>query len=96
MAQSVCLERHNTVVSAVHWNLCHMCGFQCSDQWWLHQPNPVLDNSNYKLLYDFNISDHRITARRPDLVLMDKQLKCTKLIDVACVMDMLLKSIEKR
>ena len=65
-----------------------MCGFPCSDQWWLHQPEAVLDNSDYKLLYDFNIfTDHKITAQRPDLVLMDKQLQCTKLIDVACVMD---------
>ena len=48
----------------------------------------MLDNSDYKLLYDFNIfTDHKITAWRPDLVLMDKQLQCTKLIDVAYVMD---------
>ena len=88
MAQSVYLERHNTVASSVHWNLCYMCGFPCSDQWWLHQPEAVLDNSDYKLLYDFNIfTDHKITARCPDLVLMDKQLQCTKLIDVACMMD---------
>ena len=88
MAQSVYLKRHNTVASAVHWNLCYICGFSCSDQWWLHQPEAVLDNSDYKLLYDFNIFiDHKITARRPDLVLMDKQLKCTKLIVVAYVMD---------
>jgi len=65
-----------------------MCGFQYSDQWWLHQSNPVLDNSDYKLLYDFNLfTDHRILAWRPDLVLMDEHLKCTTLIDVACVMD---------
>ena len=32
-------------------------------------------------------TDHRVTAWRPDLVLIDKQLNCTKLIDNACVMD---------
>ena len=65
-----------------------MCGFPCSDQWWLYQPEGVLDNSDYKLFYDFNIfTDHKITIRYPDLVLMDKQLKCTKLIDAACMMD---------
>ena len=48
----------------------------------------MLDNADYKLLYDFNIyTDHRISARRPDLVLVDKQQRLTKLIDIACVMD---------
>ena len=36
----------------------------------------------------FNIfTNHKITTRHPDLVLMDKQLQCTKLIDAACMMD---------
>ena len=54
-------------------------------QWWQHhgQPQPVLDNDQYKLLYDF-LNDSRIIAR-PDLVFMDKHSSCTK--HVACVMD---------
>ena len=31
---------------AVHWNLCGVDGFAHSDQWWCHQPEPVLDNSS--------------------------------------------------
>jgi len=59
--------------------------FQCSDQWWLHQPDLILDNFDYKLRYTFNIfTDPRIMARRPNL---DNQLKFTKLNDVACVMN---------
>jgi len=47
-----------------------------------------LDGPNYKLLYDFDIyTDHGITARRPDLVMVDKMTRCTTVIDVACVMD---------
>ena len=43
---------------------------------------------SYKLLYDFNIyTDHGIAARRPDLVLVDKMARCTKIIDIACMMD---------
>ena len=49
---------------------------------------PVLDSDNYKLLYDFNVyTNRRITARRPDLVFIDKHSRCTKLIDMAFVMD---------
>ena len=48
---------------------------------------PVLDSDDYKLLYDFNVyTDRRITARRPDLVFMDKHTRCMKLIDVACAL----------
>ena len=59
VAQTIYLKRHNAVVSAVHWNLCGVCGFTCSDQCWCHQPKPVLNNPCYKLFYDFNIfTDH--------------------------------------
>ena len=79
MGRSVYLERYNTFVSAFHWNVCLLCGFPCSDQWWCHQLEAVLDNFDHKLLYDFNIfTDHRITARRPDLVLVDKQQRLTR------------------
>ena len=64
VAQTIYLERHNAVASAVHWNLCGVCGFIRSDQWWCHQQELVLDNSSYKLLHDFNIfTDHGIAAR---------------------------------
>jgi len=44
-----------------------------SEQWWQHQPQPVLDKDEYKLLHDFNIfTDNKISARRPDLVCTDK------------------------
>ena len=88
IAQSIYLDRHNVVTSAVHWSLCAFCGFSRSTQWWQHQPQPVLDNDDYKLLYDFNnFTDRRISTRRPDIVCVNKYSCCTRLIDVACVMD---------
>ena len=88
LAQTIYLERHNAVASAVHWCLCGHCGFPRSDNWWMHQPEPVSENSHYRLLYDFNIfTDKWISARRPDLVFLDKEVKCAYLIDIACVMD---------
>jgi len=88
MAQTVYLARHNAITSAIHWCLCGSYGFQRSDRWWQHKPEPVLENDSFKILYDFNIfTDTRISARRPDLVLVDKEAKHSFLIDVACVMD---------
>ena len=82
------LDHHNAVASAVHWSLCAQYGFPQSEQWWQHQPQPVLDNDWYKLLYDFNIfTDKRISARRPDIVCIDKYSGCETFIDETCVMD---------
>ena len=56
-----------------------------NDKWYNHIPaESVLENENYKLLWDFNIrTDHNIEARRPDLVLVDKSKKSCHIIDVA-------------
>ena len=69
MAQTVYLNRLNAITSAVHWSLCGACGFKQSEDWWKHNPVPVLENVNYKILYDSNIfTDRLISTRRPDLV----------------------------
>jgi len=63
-----------------------------------HQPEPALENASFKLLYDFNIfTNIRISAKRPDLVLVNKDDRHTFLIDVACTMDrnVLSKKVEK-
>ena len=42
----------------------------------MHNPAPVLENDMHKLLWDFNIqTDHLIPARRPDLIIINKQKK---------------------
>ena len=39
-------------------------------------PAPVLENNPHKLLWDFDIhTDHRISARRPDLIINKKKKK---------------------
>ena len=40
----------------------------------MHNPAPVLANDIYKLLWDFDIhTDHLISARRPDLIIINKK-----------------------
>ena len=42
----------------------------------MHNPAPVLENNSHKLLWDFDIdTDHLISARRPDLVILEKKKK---------------------
>ena len=40
----------------------------------MHTPAPVLENGTHKLLWDFDIqTDHLISARRPDLIIINKK-----------------------
>ena len=44
----------------------------------------VLKNEDYKIMWDFSIqTDHIIEARRPDLVVVDKEETICKIIDFA-------------
>ena len=42
----------------------------------MHNPAPVLENDTQKLLKNFDIqTDHQISARRPDLIIINKEKK---------------------
>ena len=48
----------------------------------------VLENEDYKILWDFSIqTDHVIEVRRPDLVVVDKKERSCKIIDFAVPID---------
>ena len=45
-----------------------------TDKWYIHNPESVLENDMHKLLWGFDIqSDHLISARRPDLIKINKK-----------------------
>ena len=55
----------------------------------------VLENEDYKILWNFSIqTDHVIAARRPDLVVVDKESSC-KIIDFAVPGDSRIEEKEK-
>ena len=42
----------------------------------MHKPVPFLKNDTHKLLWDFDIhKDHLISARRPDLIIINRKKK---------------------
>ena len=42
----------------------------------MHNPEPVLGNDTHKLLWDFDVpTDPLISARRPDLIIINKKKK---------------------
>ena len=69
--------------------------FEAGDKWYEYEPESVLENEDYKILWDFSIqTDHVIEARRPDLVVVDKE-RNGKIIDFAVPGDSKIEENEK-
>ena len=50
----------------------------------MHNPAPVLENNTHKLLWDFDIRmDHLISARRPELLIINKKKIICTIVDFA-------------
>jgi len=76
------MVRHNNVAKYIHWLLYGKHEFQREDSWWRHSSNSV------NVSWDFNIyADHFITARRPDIVVIDKDISLAVLINVSILAD---------
>ena len=72
------------------------CYFEAGDKWYEHEPESVLENEDYKILWDLSIqTDHVIEARRPDLVVVDKKERSCKIIDFAVPGDSRIEEKEK-
>ena len=79
-----CHNNNNNVARAIHWDLSEKYGFEQSERWYDQVPDSVLGNEDYKMLWDFSVrTDHEIEARRPDLLIIDKNEKNCQIIDVA-------------
>ena len=64
---------HDKVAQVVHWRLCKSYGLDSGDVWYKHEPKPVIENEQTKILWDFSIqTDHPIEANRPDIVVLEK------------------------
>ena len=70
--------------------------FEAGDEWYEYEPESVLENEDYKILWDFSIQiDHVIEARRPDLVVVDKKERSCKITDFAVPGDSRIEEEEK-
>ena len=84
IAQTEYKHRHDKVATAVHWSISKQYELPHSEKWYDHRAEPVMENAKVKLLWDFNIqTDKVIEARRPDLVLVNKETKECQIIDIA-------------
>ena len=96
LAQKEYKSGRDNLGKIVHWKLARKCNFEAGDKWYEHEPESVLENEDYKILWDFSIqTDHVIEARRPDLVVVDKKERSCKIIDFAIPEDSRIEEKEK-
>ena len=65
----------------------------------MHNPALVLENDTHKLLWDFDVqTDHLISVRRPDLIIINQKKRICKIVDFAVPVDhrIKLKEYEKK
>ena len=65
----------------------------------MHNPAPVLQNDTHKLLWDFDIhTDHLISARRPDFIIINEKKRICKIVNFTVLADhrIKLKECEKK
>ena len=68
--------------------MCHKNGIEVKTKWYEHQPEVVQENERYKILWDFNTqTDQVIEARRPDMIVIDKETKFVTITDFAIPFD---------
>ena len=84
----------------IHWEMYKKLEFDHTNKWYMHNTAPVLENHTHKLLWDFGIhTDHLISSRRPDLIIINNKKKRTcKIVDFAVPADqrIKLKECEKK
>ena len=58
----------------IHRELCKKLKFDHTTKWYMHKLESLLENKTHKILWDFEIqTNHLITARGPDLVIVEKK-----------------------
>ena len=72
-------NRNDWVGKVIYWEMCKKFKFDHTNKWYMHKPAPVLENDTHKLLWDFGIhTDHLISARRLDLIIINKKRELAK------------------
>ena len=75
LAQNEYKTRHDWVGKVIYSELCKKFKFDHTNKWYMHNPTSVLENDTHKL-GDFDIqTDHLISARRPDLIIINNKKK---------------------
>ena len=75
LAQKEYKRRHDRVCLNIHWALCKKYGVKVCERWYKRKVESVIKNDIVKILWDVCIQvDRQIEPRRPDIVVMEKNM----------------------
>ena len=84
LAQKDSKTKHDYVGNVIHRGLCKEFRFDHMNKWCKHNQESVLENETQKLHWDFEIkTDHLISARRPDLIIIIKNVRTCRIVNFA-------------
>ena len=99
LAQKEYKTRYDWVGKVIHRELSKKFQFNHTNKWYMHNSEPVLENVIQKVFRDFEIqTDHLISARWSDLLIVNRKKKTCQIVDFAIPADhrIKLKESEKR
>ena len=67
------LHRHNRVASYIHWVVCRELGCEVPNKCYEHTLRSVVNINENIILWDSIITDRKILANRPDVVIHDRK-----------------------
>ena len=80
LAQKKYKTRHDWMGKVIRREMCKKLKFDHTNKWYMHNAAAVLENGTHRLLWDFDIHmDHLISARRPDIIIINKRREFAKL-----------------
>ena len=80
--------RHDKIAQVIHWQLCKDYNLEHAEKWYDHRPQVTVENDKVKILWDMKIQTDKVLEHsRPDIVVLEKDQRICKIIDVACPFD---------
>ena len=72
----------------IPWDLCKNLKFDHTNKWYMHNQEAVLKNETPKVLWYFEIqTDHLISPRPLDLIIINKKERTCRVVDLAVPVD---------
>ena len=88
LAQKEYNRRHDWIGRLIYWEICGANGIHVISEWYGHQPEAVIENDSCKILCDLTVqTNHFITARKPDMIAIDKKHHKCQIMDSAIPYD---------
>ena len=82
LAQKEYQTKHDWVGKVIHLKLCKKFTLDHTNKWYMYNLESVLENKMLKPLRDFEIqTDHLISARKSDLVILNKKKRTCGIVD---------------